>query len=157
MNQQEIWGLKPLGVSVFVVRQDTHEYLLIRRCSKHLYGNWQMVSGTSEQNEKAIDTAIREMHEETGLTPKSLYTGDFVEMFYESRRDMILFIPVFIAFVTGLDTVTLSPSEHDAYQWVGYTQAREILEFENQKICLDKIERDFVKKAPSDRFLLKTF
>jgi len=152
---QEKSGLKPLGISVFIIREDTQEYLLIRRCSSHLYGNWQMVSGTCDAGEKALDTVIREMHEETGLTANKIYSADFVEIFYESRRDMILFIPVFVAFVTGTNDIKLSPSEHDAFQWVPYAQAREILEFDNQRLCLDKIERYYVQNPPSDRFLLK--
>lgn len=152
MSTQEVATIKPLGVSLFIVRADTKQYLLIRRSSKHLHGTWQMVTGGSHPGETATQTVLREMHEETGLRPQELYGADFVETFYDLRRDAIVFIPVFVAFIQGSEKIQLAPEEHDAFQWLDFRQAYDHLEFENQKQCITHIEKNFLQKTPSKLF-----
>ncbi|HBD83024.1 MAG TPA: NUDIX hydrolase, partial [Dehalococcoidia bacterium] len=45
---------------------------------------WQEISGLIEPRETAWEAALREIKEETGLTPYRFYSADFVERFYES-------------------------------------------------------------------------
>jgi 8-oxo-dGTP pyrophosphatase MutT (NUDIX family) len=57
---------------------------------------------------------LREIQEEAGLIPQSLYSADAVETFYMQSNDKITFVPVFVAFVENRK-VSLSPKEHDTY------------------------------------------
>ena len=52
-------------------------FLLLKRSENQMYpGIWQCVTGKIEQNEKPHETAIRELKEETGLVPCSMWTVD---------------------------------------------------------------------------------
>ncbi len=148
--------VKPWGIDVFVVKntESGPQYLLIRRCSKYLCGNWQMVSGKSEKDETAWQTAIREIFEETGLRIKTLYSADFINTFYEARRDTIMLLPVFVAFVEENQEVRLSPTEHDEYKWLTYDEALTYLEFDAQKKALTHIKENFIDNEPNKWLLI---
>jgi dihydroneopterin triphosphate diphosphatase len=113
-----------------------------------IQGTWQMVSGGVEKGETAPEAAIRELMEETGLTPSLFYTADTIESFYMISLDKIVFVPTFVAFVDKKRAVKLSPLEHDAYEWVSFEVAKERLVFSEQKRILIHIHENFVKKAP---------
>jgi len=144
--------LKPTGVMAFIFKKDFdgHKCLLIRRCSKYLYGNWQMVSGGINKGETASQTALREIYEETGLRPTRFYSGNIVEIYYDAERDTILTNPVFVAFIDNLQQVRLSPTEHDAFKWVSIEDAVKILEFDQQQDCFLKVYEKFIKNYPMD-------
>lgn len=142
--------LKPSGIMAFIFKLDFDGYkcLLLRRCCKYLYGNWQMISGGMEKGETAHQTALREIYEETGLRPTRFYSGNFVEIYYDAERDIILTNPVFVGFVDNLQQVRLSPTEHDAFKWVSIPEALNILEFDQQRENLVKVYENFIKKEP---------
>ena len=137
-------------ISAYLIHLDgkTCEYLLLRRCGQYLNGTWQMVSGSVEEGEKAYEAAFREILEETGLKPDRFYSADSVETFYLTIKDAITFVPVFVGFVDQKEPVQLSPTEHDAYQWLPYHEARELLVFSEQKRIIQHIHHNFVLKAP---------
>lgn len=58
------WPCRRVGVAVIVL-DDTDRVLLVR----HTYGrlNWELPGGASEPGETFEETALRELHEETGL------------------------------------------------------------------------------------------
>lgn len=147
--------IKPHCVSVHIVRQtsDGPRYLLIRRCGKTLTGTWQMVTGGIEKGETAPQAAFREIQEETGLVPASLYSADTVETFYMATIDQITFVPVFVAFVQD-HNVTLSPTEHDAQEWLPFEKAHERLAWSEQRRALEHIHHRFVLKTPDPLLLL---
>ncbi|MFB2596139.1 NUDIX domain-containing protein [Paracoccus sp. p4-l81] len=64
------------AVSLVAVRvlNDTNEVLLLRR-TRSLRGEWCQVAGTIEAEETAWEAAIRELAEETGLSPSALLCG----------------------------------------------------------------------------------
>src|SRR5437763_897459 len=119
MNEKRL--IKPSFIDVFVIKKTEHEvkYLMLKRCSKYLHGTWKMVSGGCEEQETTVQTVLREIAEETGLTVKDLYSADFLNSFYQEARDAIIIIPVFVAFVES-EQVKLSPTEHDEYKWVNF-------------------------------------
>lgn len=158
MHNSQLQGpqnlLTPQAVSVFVVtlKNDIPHYLAIRRCSNFLNGNWQMVSGGLETGETAPQGALRELKEETGLTPERMYSADFIEMFYEMRSNKIWHIPVFVAFVPEDSVITLSPSEHDTYKWLTYEEMLRTLEFRSQREALIAVHANSVCTAPNEFF-----
>ena len=72
------------------------EFLLLKRAENQVYpGLWQMVTGKIEDNEKAYQTAIREIKEETGLTPLQLWVAPTIN-FTNQRMNIYaccLFLP----------------------------------------------------------------
>lgn len=141
--------LTPQCISAFVICRtpDGPRYLLIRRCGQYLPGTWQMVTGGILEQETAIQAALREIKEETGLVPTQLYCADAVETFYMQSVDKITFAPVFVAFVEEM-TVELSPSEHDAYEWVAFEEAKKRLVWSEQRRVLAQVHDSFILNDP---------
>ena len=146
--------LTPSYISAFIIAKT--KYLLLRRSSAYLTGTWQMVTGGIHEGEKAYEAAIREILEETGLTPKSLYSADAMETFYMKAIDKVMSVPVFVAFIEEEVEVALSPKEHDAYEWLDFQQARERLLFSEQRRVIAIVHENFVLKTPDDFFLINT-
>ena len=72
-------------VDCHIFRWDNGEpvFLLLKRSENQMYpGIWQCVTGKIEIGEKPHETAIRELQEETGLTPISTWTIDQVNHFF---------------------------------------------------------------------------
>lgn len=143
--------ITPHCVSAYVVCRTSEgpRYLLIRRCGKYLPGTWQMVSGGIEDGETASKAALREIQEETGLIPQALYSADAVETFFMQGNDKITFVPVFVAFVEN-QNVSLSPKEHDAYEWLSYENARDRLVWAEQRRVFCHIHDTCVMREPND-------
>lgn len=76
------------GVSVVLLRSggSETEVLLLRR-NHTLVGEWCQIAGGIEDGEKAWETALREVKEETGLDCDRLYSADICEQFYETDRE----------------------------------------------------------------------
>ena len=126
--------VKPGCVSVHVVRLDEEEprYLLLRRCGRYLFGNWQMVSGKIEEGEKAYETALRELQEETGinkqksdlifddLSHKFMIYSEWIDRYKEytySNKEYIFSLKL-------NDEVSVKLSrEHSSYKWVDLNDA----------------------------------
>lgn len=54
------------GVQIYIVTHDGKLWLL-RRCSKHSIGRWEIPTGKCDHGESFLDAAQRELREETGL------------------------------------------------------------------------------------------
>jgi 8-oxo-dGTP diphosphatase len=78
--------LKKLGASVVIFNDSGHVLLV-----KHTYGrlNWELPGGNAESDESIIDTALREVHEETGLRVRALHTTG---IYYEPEDDIHQFV-----------------------------------------------------------------
>ena len=149
--------INPFCISAFVICKNLKKtpYLLIRRCSAYLPGTWQMVSGGVHEGEKTWETALREIKEETGLVPTSIYSADAIETFYYPPKDAVVFVPVFVATVDNPGHVALSPNEHDAYEWVSLDEALNRLVWAEQRRVIKHIHDLFVLREPNK--LLKIF
>lgn len=145
--------IKCFAVASFVCRgsEAGMDVLLIRRAAGYLGVSWQMVSGKIEKGEKAWEAALREIREETGITPDRFYSADRLETFYEVSQNCINLIPVFVAFVDSEQKVVLS-SEHTEFQWVPYARVGDYVEFAHQAENARWIYSNFVEHQPS-RFL----
>ncbi len=147
---------KPVAISAYIARWEGNEprYLLMRRSSYYLHGIWQGVSGGIEAGEFAAEAALREIREETGLTPVKLYSADTVEVFYQPSEDAVQLIPVFVAMAPEPCEVRLAPAEHDDYAWLRLDEALLRLEFAEQRRTLKAIDECFFQRQPSEHLLL---
>jgi len=121
-------------VDTYVFRKirNGYKFLLLKRAETKIYEHlWQGVAGKIEEGETAWQAAVRELKEETGLTPKRMFIADHVSTFYEQNGDLINLVPVF-----GIETetkhITLS-SEHSEYKWMDFEDAERTLAWNGQK------------------------
>jgi len=120
-----------------------YEYLVLKRANNVVpYPNmWQVVTGNIEKNEKSIETAIREVFEETGLKPERIWTLPYVTTFFNSFEDKIFMSPVFGIVVIN-EIVKLS-DEHCEYEWLSYKKCHDRLELPSYREA-HKIFRDYI-------------
>lgn len=141
-------------VSLVAMRQvdGQHQVLLLKR-TQTLAGEWCQIAGKLEEGETAWQAALRELHEETALTPIRFYSADICEQFYEADRDAITMAPVFLAFIAPDAQVTLN-EEHSDHRWVSMSDAIDMVPFGGQRRMLRWIEDEFIKRPPSKHLLI---
>ncbi len=128
---------------IFRKKDNGIEFLLLKRSEKEIYpGLWQMVSGKIRSGEKAFETALREIKEETGLTPEKFWVAPNVDMFYDHFHDYISFLPVFAVLVKPDAQVTIS-NEHSEFMWKPPDEAKKYLTWEGQRRSVDIIMQYF--------------
>ena len=129
MNQ-----IKVRVVDCYVYRRidDGILFLLMKRNLNKIYEHlWQGVAGKIEEGETSSAAAIRELKEETGLSPVNMFVADHVSKFYEVHGDRINLVPVFGIEVDS-EIINLS-EEHISYKWVDINEALNTLVWNGQK------------------------
>ena len=129
------------------------EFLLLKRAADQIYPDvWQMVSGKINDNEKAFETSVREIKEETGLTPEKMWVAPKVNSFYSADSDTICLIPVFAARVAKDSNVIIS-DEHSEYNWVKPIRAKKLLAWEGQRRAINLIEEYYLNEKSLLKFI----
>ncbi|TFL17457.1 NUDIX hydrolase [Jannaschia formosa] len=135
-------------VAVFALRGvgEATEVLLMRRTAPPA-GTWAQVSGKIEAGETAWQAALRELVEETGLVPDSLWAAHCQEMFYEPEADRLTVAPCFVARVAPAAEPRLNP-ENDAFRWLSFPEAVAAVSFAGQRRVLRAIAEEFAEHDP---------
>ncbi len=121
------------------------EFLLLQRSNERdVYPNvWQVITGRIEVDETAINAAIRELGEETGIyNYDGLYTIPYIASFFDPNIDKISLVPVFGIILVNKPVIILS-DEHQNYQWVDYEECTSILPIPSHREGT-RIFRDFI-------------
>lgn len=142
-------------IEAHIVRQVENkvEFLLLKRSPNQLYPNiWQMVTGKIRENEKAYETAVREIKEETNLSIKNLFVVPNVNPFYNSLENSMNLVPVFVTIVSDESLIVLS-DEHHKYKWVDKKEAKNKLAWPGQFYSVDLINRYLSKKSKNLNFI----
>jgi dATP pyrophosphohydrolase len=146
--------IRSFGVSVILLRNsDTETDVLMLRRNHTLVGEWCQIAGGIEDGEKAWETALREVKEETGLICARLYSADICEQFYEADRDAITMAPVFVGFVDTRAQVVLN-EEHSEFRWTSLATAMDMVPFAGQRSVLKHVDAEFVQREPAKHILL---
>ena len=137
---------KFIEVCIFKFERDRPSYLLLHRAKdEKVYPNiWQFVSGALDSKETAIEAALRELLEETGLHPKALWVVPFVNSFFDPEDDTINLNPMFAAQVEPGSVPQLS-HEHDEYEWCLFDDAVRRLIWHGQREGLRIVHQCIVK------------
>ncbi len=137
---------KIVEIHIFREKGNKLQFLLLKRGANEIYpGLWQMVSGKIRKKEKAYLTAIREMKEETNLTPVKLWVAPNINSFYDPLSDSVTIIPVFAALVDSKNVVKIS-NEHSEFRWVFISEAKKKLAWEGQRKSIDIISQYYLKQ-----------
>jgi len=137
-------------VCVFRFVQDHPQYLLLKRSNdEEIYpGLWQFISGSIHDEEKATEAALREMYEETRLTPQQLWAVPHVNTYYDHLHDAVNLSPFFAAQVLPDDEPALS-EEHQHYEWLRYNDACRKLVWPGQRQGLDIVKDSIIGGEPA--------
>ena len=138
--------VRVMDCHVFCLVDNEPIYLLLKRSSEQMYPRiWQCVTGKIEAGEKPHETALRELNEETGLTPLSLWTVDQVNHFFEAEQNRMNLIPVFGVEVES-EMVILS-TEHTEYKWCKIDEGVDLLLWNQQKQGLKTFHKMITEKS----------
>jgi 8-oxo-dGTP pyrophosphatase MutT (NUDIX family) len=124
------------GAVIFYER-GSRKYLLL----KNPGGNWGFPKGNIEEGEDEIQTAEREIKEETGINDFSFVGGfrERISYFYRKGNRTIYKTVVYFLAKARTDKVKIS-WEHDDYVWLSYTAAMRYIAHANSKKVLSKAE-----------------
>ena len=138
----------PAIVVVYVVRpttDGTHEILqLLRREGSYMGGTWQFPGGKIDDGERAPAAALRELREETGLTPRSFSYLTHVPTFYLPKFDVIGMAAAFCAVVDADAGVTLN-AEHADARWIARRDVRRRVVWPTDRAALAEVFREHLR------------
>ena len=103
-------------------------------------GHWGFPKGHVEEGETEVETAIREIKEETNLDVEINEKFRYVEH-YSPKEDVEKDVVFFVAKKIGGEIVA-QEEEVQNIVWVSYAEAMERLTFESSKNVLEKVMRD---------------
>jgi 8-oxo-dGTP pyrophosphatase MutT (NUDIX family) len=136
---------KSCGLVVF----NSNKILLLKYSANNTQGeggHWDFPKGHVEQNETELETALRELEEETGISKVEII-ADFrhsISYTFSRRSESISKEVIFFLASTVEKRVTLS-HEHIDYAWLDFNNALEKLTYENARQILKKV-LPYIKK-----------
>ncbi|MDP3992554.1 MAG: NUDIX domain-containing protein [Nanoarchaeota archaeon] len=119
------------------------EYLLLKR-KLHWHG-WEFAKGKIEKGEQKVETARRELKEETGhralKIKKFNYSGKYnYDRILPDRPEIKgQTFSLFAAEIKRKGKVSLDKKEHNGHKWVDFKTALKMLKFSNQKKSLKMV------------------
>lgn len=141
---------QPVQVAVYCVRESEHgpQWLMLKRIAEG-GGFWQGVTGGVEDDETAREAALRELHEETGLTPIDFHPIDFTYTFPVPTDMQHLYKPevneirerIFLAMVDEDAEPVLDSGEHDRCRWSSLAEADYLLYWPGNRTSLSQCAR----------------
>ena len=134
-----------VSVYPFALTEQGPRYLALLRAEEidRLSGTWQAVHGSVDEGETALQAAIRELTEETGLKALAFWQLDYVETFYVPDKDVIEMVPCFAAQLEG--NVSIS-HEHNDFQWLSIEQAKDTFIWRNQRMAVQELHDSIAMK-----------
>ena len=129
------------------------EYALLRRSDG---GYWQGIAGGGEDEEKPLEAARRETHEETGIDPASEFMQlDTIEpvpvtYFRDSHiwGDTVYVIPQYCFGVTAENLQITISQEHTESKWFSYDEAYQLIKYDGNKTALWELDKRLKGRGP---------
>lgn len=94
-----------------------------------------MIGGKIEDNEQAWEAGLRELKEETTLSPLLYWVIPSINHFYNHRNNEIELIPAFAAELQLESEIKLN-EEHSEYKWIDSWDVDDYLPWPEQKRLL---------------------
>jgi dATP pyrophosphohydrolase len=149
------------GIAVYPYRKlptrgRSPRYQFLQLLRSHTTGeyqqSWQVVYGGVKPKEPTIKAALRELKEETNLTPIRLFQVEFLETFYFKPHDYVLVMPIFAAEIKHNAKITLN-DEHTAHRWIPESQLKKHFMWRTQLEALTYLLEQLHTPRPSQPFL----
>jgi bis(5'-nucleosidyl)-tetraphosphatase len=135
LNEKGLIQERSAGAVVFSLDSTVGEieYLLLNYAA----GHWDFPKGNIENGEDEMQTARREIQEETGIDDVEFFKYFRNKIQYYYRRDQRLIQKEVVFFVarTSIKEVKLS-HEHNGYSWSRFEKALALLTYKNAKKVL---------------------
>lgn len=118
--------------------------------------HWEFPKGGVEEGEREIDTALRELREETGVVDVQLVRGFREPIHYVYRRPEGLISKQVVYFigVVGDPAVVLREVECKDYRWADFEEARKLLRHSNAKSLLERVHARITGQRAAPQALL---
>jgi len=141
-----------LGYAITGKAKNKIEYILLKR-RLHWKG-WEFPKGKIEAGENKIQTARRELREETGLSPvdghvkKFNFSGKYRYPKLLSDRPGTIgqTFALYAAETKKNGKIKLDLKEHSGHKWVDYKTAMKMLRWSNQKKSLRMVNEWLIKR-----------
>jgi 8-oxo-dGTP pyrophosphatase MutT (NUDIX family) len=113
-------------------------------------GHFDFAKGHLEEGETELQAAVRELQEETSVTPEKIFREFQEEIYYSfHRRDILVKKTVtFFLARTASPRVKIS-HEHKGYLWLDYEESLTKITFENARGILRKAESFLINSKDS--------
>ncbi len=133
---------KSAGAIIFKKEGKSKKFLLLHYEEVH----WDFPKGHVEKNETELETAKREIEEETGLNELEFLKKFHETISYYYKRGGKIYHKEVVFFLaeTGESAIKIS-KEHVGFEWLEFGKALEKLTFKNAKELLKKAN-DFLKQ-----------
>lgn len=108
---------------------------------QHLGGHWSFPKGHPEVDETPLETAKRELEEETGLeVTRLIQDAPFIEKFtfFAGREKIFKTVQYFLAEVDGV--LSLQTDEIADGNWFSFTEAKERITYDAARELLRQVE-----------------
>jgi lipoyl(octanoyl) transferase len=130
-----------------VIHDDDRVLLLHRRPERG--GFWQPITGSIEEGESPLETARRELVEETGQRgepqPLGLTQSFLIESQYlEAKGYVAPIVASEVCFHATLDSrllIRIDPEEHDEWGWFTFAEAYERMRWTDDREALERVQR----------------
>jgi 8-oxo-dGTP pyrophosphatase MutT (NUDIX family) len=129
--------LESAGGVVYRVRDGQFEIAL---CGRNYPPLWGLPKGTPEPDETQVETALREVQEETGLDVEEQEFIDTIEYWFVRAQDGVRchkMVHFYLMTAVGGD-LSLHDHEFDVVQWTPFDEALKSLTYENEVIIVQK-------------------
>jgi 8-oxo-dGTP pyrophosphatase MutT (NUDIX family) len=137
------------GAIIFRKENNNIYYLLLEYPSnkRNKKDYWGFAKGTMEKGEKEIDTAKREIEEETGINDLKFIKGfkEVISYFFKDKNETIFKTVSYFLAKTETKDVVLS-NEHIGFLWLPFEKAFKKLTFDNTKKILEKAHKFLINK-----------
>ena len=129
--------------SIGAVVHSNGRFLLLQYAA----GHWDFVKGHVEKGESEVETMVRELCEETGISQFEVMPGfrEEINYVYKNGKETVKKTAVFYLIETKETKIKLS-NEHTSFAWLPFKEALGKITYENSKQVLEKANR-FLEKV----------
>lgn len=127
---------KSCGALVYCKKQDKLQLLVLRH---KMGGHWSFPKGHVEQGENEIQTALREIKEETGLNVE-IIEGFRQQVAYSPRPSIKKQVVYFLAYAKDTQT-TPQEDEISEIQWIDFDKTYNYLTYDNDRRLVQSAKR----------------